>query len=157
MNVFTFSGNLGRDCNPSNAGGTNVVNFAVAVKSGYGQNEQTLWLDCALWGKRGDALQQYLLKGQQVVVSGELGTREYEGKAYLTCRVSEVSLVGGKSQGQQQQQGGFSSQQQQQRQPVSGTNAQQPNPRAPAPSDDFDDDIPFAPVAKQYRSLLNAM
>lgn len=50
MNVFTFTGNLGRDCRTGNAGGTSVCNFSVAVKSGYGQNEQTIWVDCALWG-----------------------------------------------------------------------------------------------------------
>lgn len=59
----------------------------------------------------------------------------------------------------QQQQGGY----QQQRPPVSGTNAQQPNPQAQQQpqgslsAPDFDDDIPFAPLGKQYRSLLNAM
>ena len=143
MNVFTFSGNLGRDCKPSNAGGTNVVNFAVAVKSGYGQNEQTLWLDCALWGKRGDSLQQYLVKGQQVVVSGELGTREYEGKTYLTCRVNDISLVGGKPQGNQAQQQGYQEQgqqggyQQPEQQPQ-----QQPQQHGQGAGPDFDD-IPF--------------
>lgn len=137
MNVFTFSGNLGRDCRTGNAGGTPVVNFAVAVKSGYGQNEQTNWIDCALWGKRGEALQQYLVKGKQVVCSGELGTREHEGKTYLTCRVSEVTLAGGQAQSQEPHQ----PQPQQQRPPVSGTNAQQPNPQAQPSVDDLD--IPF--------------
>ena len=52
-----------------------------------------------------------------------------------------------------QQQGGYA---QPQRQPVSGTNAQQPNPQAQG-GGDFDDGIPFAPIGKQYRSLLNCM
>lgn len=133
MNVFTFSGNLGRDCKPGNSGGTSVVNFAVAVKSGYGQSEQTLWLDCALWGKRGDSLQQYLVKGQQVVVSGELGTREYEGKIYLTCRVNDISLVGGKPSGQQQS--GYQQPEQQLQ--------QQPQQQGQQVGQSFDDDIPF--------------
>ena len=124
MNVFTFSGNLGRDCKAGNVSGTTVVNFAVAAKSGYGQNEQTIWVDCALWGKRGDSLQQYLTKGQQVVVSGELGTREHEGKTYLTCRVSELSLVGGKPQGQSAPQ-------------------PKPQPKPKQSEPEFDDDIPF--------------
>jgi single-strand DNA-binding protein len=98
MNVFTFSGNLGNDCRTGNAGGQPVVNFSVACKSGYGDKAQTNWIDCALWGKRGESLQQYLTKGQQVVVSGELGTREHGGKTYLTVRVNDVSLVGGKQQ-----------------------------------------------------------
>lgn len=139
MNVFTFSGNLGRDCKPGNSGGTSVVNFTVAVKSGYGQNEQTLWLDCALWGKRGDSLQQYLVKGQQVVVSGELGTREYEGKTYLTCRVNDISLVGGKPQGGGGNSAGQHPQgnQSQQSAPAGSSNQGGDNQQG------HDDDIPF--------------
>ena len=134
MNVFTFSGNLGNDCRTGNAGGTAVVNFSVACKSGYGDKAQTNWIDCALWGNRGAALQQYLTKGQQVVVSGELGTREHDGKTYLTCRVNEVSLVGGKQQTSQ-------AAPQQQVTPKQAPAQQQ---RAPIePPIDFDDDIPF--------------
>lgn len=135
MNVFTFSGNLGKDCRTGNSGGSSVVNFAVAVRSGYGQNEQTLWVDCALWGKRGDSLAQYLTKGQKVVVSGELGSREHDGKTYLTCRVNEVTLAGSREDAVTSPQ--------QPRPPVSGVNAQQPNPRAPAPANNFDEDVPF--------------
>jgi single-strand DNA-binding protein len=130
MNVFTFSGNLGNDCRTGNAGGQSVVNFSVACKAGYGQNEQTNWIDCALWGKRGESLQQYLTKGQQVVVSGELGTREHNGKTYITCKVNEVSLVGGKRDGQQ-----------------TAPAAQQRTQAAPSqqqqPPIDFDDSEPF--------------
>ena len=128
MNVFTFSGNLGNDCRTGNAGGQPVVNFSVACKSGYGDKAQTNWIDCALWGKRGESLQQYLTKGQQVVVSGELGTREHDGKTYLTVRVNDVSLVGGKQQPAQPA-------------PVQ----QQASPRqAPVQQAvDYDDDIPF--------------
>lgn len=136
MNVFTFSGNLGNDCRLGNAGGTPVCNFSVAVKAGFGQNEQSIWIDCALWGKRAEGgLPGYLLKGQKVMVSGELGTREHEGKTYLTCRVNEIDLAGGKNEGGQagqgagqggqgmgQQQGGYAPQQQ----PM---NQQQPNPQ----------------------------
>lgn len=97
LNVCTFTGNLGKDCRVGNVGGTTVCNFTVAAKSGFGEKEQTLWLDCALWGKQADSkLPQYLTKGAQVAVSGELGTREHEGKTYLTLRVASISLVGGK-------------------------------------------------------------
>lgn len=130
MNVFSFTGNLGKDCRIGSAGGTSVVNFNVAVKSSYGQNEQTLWVDCALWGKQAESsLPNYLLKGQQVAVSGELGSREHEGNTYLTCRVSSITLVGKRDDSQQQ-----SPQQPQSHQPQQ---AQQQNKA------DFDDDIPF--------------
>ena len=98
MNVFTATGNLGKDCRTNTVGGTAVCNFPLAVRSGYGDKEQTLWLDCALWGKRAEGkLLDYLTKGAQVAVSGELGTREHEGKTYLTLRLSELDLIGGKA------------------------------------------------------------
>lgn len=155
MNVLTFTGNLGNDCRVANASGTAVCNFSVAMKSGIGTREQTIWVDCALWGKQAEGgLPQYLLKGQQVAVSGELGTREHDGKTYITLRCNTVSLLGSKQEGQQPQppqqpapqprpqpqsfggdgRGGFA------------TPAGQPVPQAAQPAnnfDDFDDGIPF--------------
>lgn len=141
MNMFNFTGNIGRDCRLGQGGSTSVVNFTVAVKSGYGDKETTVWVDCALWGTRADSLAPYLLKGQQVAVSGELGERDYEnkdGKAgkVVTCRVADVTLIGKKDQGQ------AAPQQQTRQQPH-----QQPQRQAPrqqqAPVDNYDDSVPF--------------
>lgn len=153
MNVFSFNGNLGRDVSTNNVNGNAVANFVVAVKSGFGDNEQTLWVDCALWGKRAEGgLIQYLTKGQPVCVSGELGSREYQAndgatRTALTCRVNDVSLVGGRSDGGQQQQQYQQAPQQQQRAPQ-----QQQYQQAPQQSSgpQFDDDIPFAPMYHQF-------
>ena len=97
MIVTTLVGRLGKDCRVGMAGSTPVCNFTVAVDVGYGERKQTLWWDCALFGKRAESkLSEYLLKGQQVAVSGEPGTREHEGKTYLTLRVDHLTLCGGK-------------------------------------------------------------
>jgi len=126
MNTFSFTGNLGRDCRVG-TGSTPVVGFGVGVKSGWGDKAQTIWIDCSLWGKQAESrISEYLLKGQQVAVTGELGTREHEGKTYLTCRVSSVDLIGGKrDEGQSSQ-------------------ARQAPQRQAPPAEDFEDsDIPF--------------
>ena len=100
MNLFAATGNLGKDCRKGDAGGTAVLNFSIGVKSGYGDKEQTLWVDCALWGKQAESkLADYLVKGQKVAVTGELGQREHEGKNYLTLRVASIDLCGGKGGG----------------------------------------------------------
>lgn len=131
MNIFSFTGNLGKDCRIGTAGNSTVCNFSVAVKSGFGDKEQSNWVDCALWGKQAESrLPEYLTKGQQVAVSGELGTREHEGKTYLTCRVNSIDLVGGKSEPRQQSQ------------PSAPAQQQPPKPQQ-APVDDFGDDPPF--------------
>ena len=131
MNIFNFTGNLGKDCRTAN-NGTAVCNFTVAVKSGYGDKAVTMWVDCALWGKQAESrITEYLVKDQQVAISGELGQREHEGKTYLTCRVNVIDLVGGKSA------------------PNSGQSAHQQRPQQtqqrPMQEPDFDDDstIPF--------------
>ena len=103
MNVLVVSGNIGKDAVVRKAGEQSVAGFSLAMKSGYGEKAQTIWLDCSLWGKQAESgLVQYLKKGQFVVLSGELGAREHEGKTYLTLRVNDVTL-GGKSEQSQQQ------------------------------------------------------
>lgn len=152
MNVFTASGNIGRDAEVRSAGGTSVAGFSLAVKSGYGDKAQTVWVDCSLWGKQAESgLAQYLKKGQFVVVTGELGTREHEGKTYITLRVNNVTL-GGKqdaqksAQGQQQQQGYQQQPQQQRPQQNSYAQAsggmQRPQQKQQEPPA-FNDDIPW--------------
>lgn len=154
MNVFNGIGRVGRNAEVRHtANGTAVAGFPVAVDVGYGDNKSTLWLDCALFGKRAESgLVQYLTKGQQVGVTGELGTRQFQkndgtqGFA-VTLRLNDVTLAGSQQGGQAPQQNYQQPQQppQQQRPP------QQPAPQpqgqygAPAPGsfDDFDDEIPF--------------
>ena len=133
MNVLSATGNLGSDCRINQVSGTTVCNFSVAMKAGFGDRAQTLWLDCALWGKQAESrLPEFLKKGQQVAVSGELSTREHEGKTYLQLRCNSVDLVGGKGESGGQQAAPAQS---------------QPKPSAPQPQQcgmmDDDSDIPF--------------
>lgn len=103
MNVFSFTGNLGRDCETrTTSGGDVITSFSVGAKSGYGKNEQTLWIKCAIFGKRGESLSKYLVKGTQVAVSGELSLNVWtdkEGKERtdLQVRVNDVTLLGKKA------------------------------------------------------------
>jgi single-strand DNA-binding protein len=98
MNNYSAIGRIGRDAEVRKTdAGDSVLNTSLAVDSGFGAKKQTLWFDLSLWGKRAESLVQYLKKGAQVGVSGELGTREHNDKTYLTLRVQEVSLLGGKA------------------------------------------------------------
>lgn len=134
MNVLTVLGNLGRDAEVKSIGGSSVANFSVAMTTGFGDRKQTIWLDCALWGKQAESgLINYLKKGQQVSVSGEMGTREHNGKTYITLRVNQISLAGG-SQGQGQ---GQEPQQMQAAPQQQGNYSSAPN------MGDMDDSIPF--------------
>ena len=100
MKNITIAGRLTRDAENRQAGSDNVTGFSVAVDDRQGREKSTLFFDCSIWGKRGESLSQYLLKGTSVSVSGDLSKREHDGKTYLTIRVSDVTLLGGgKSEG----------------------------------------------------------
>ena len=136
MNSYNAIGRVGKDAQTRfTQGGDPVTGWSLAVDSGYGDKKQTLWFDCSLWGKRGEKVAEYITKGSQLGVTGELGTREHDGKTYLTLRVGEVSLIGGR-----QDTGNTSSSG-----PRGGAPARDRPARATdAPADDFDSDpIPF--------------
>lgn len=96
MKAITIAGNLGKDAVVrTTPNGDKVAGFGVAVEERNGQDKRTIWFDCSLWGKRGEALANYLTKGTRVCVSGTLSTREHEGKTYLTVSAHEVTLMGG--------------------------------------------------------------
>ena len=104
MKSITIAGNIGKDAVTRTTGnGDKVTSWSVAVEERNGQEKRSLWFDCTLWGKRGESLAQYLTKGGKVAVSGELSTRDHEGKTYLTIRVDQVTLQGGKPDGERQE------------------------------------------------------
>lgn len=98
MKNITLAGRLTRDAQSSTVGSETVTNFSIAVDDRASREKTTLFFDCTLWGKRGEALSKYLTKGTSITVSGDFGKREHEGKTYLTVRVSDVTLQGNKQQ-----------------------------------------------------------
>lgn len=140
MNNWNFTGNLGRDAEPgTTSGGESVVKFSVGVKSGYGDKATTTWANCSLWGKRGEAVAKYLVKGQLVGINGEVTLREYTGRDgaqrfSLDVRVADLTLLGKKSEGETHAPRSESAQRQ-------GNGGVNPPPQNSF--DEFDDDIPF--------------
>lgn len=99
MKNITIAGNIGKDAVTRHTqGGDAVTSWTVAVEDRQGQEKSTIWFDCSMWGKRGETLAQYLTKGSKVTLAGDLGKREHEGKTYLTIRVDQLTLMGGKPQ-----------------------------------------------------------
>ena len=93
---LTLAGNVGRDAEKKTTqSGQELCSFPVAVSVGYGENKSTVWVDVTKWGKGSDGLSRILRKGSKVAVSGELSTREHNGKTYLQCRADNVTILGG--------------------------------------------------------------
>ncbi|GAB6142077.1 single-stranded DNA-binding protein [Methylosoma difficile] len=140
-NVFSFTGTIGRDAEVRyTASGMAVLSVTVANNIGFGDKQQTLWLRVSLFGKRAEgSLQNYLKKGQQVFVSGELSQNEYKAndgstKTSLEVVANIIDLVGKRNEG--------------------GASYPAAEPRQAAPSkpqsmahdnfdEPYDDDIPF--------------
>lgn len=140
MKSITIAGNIGKDAiTRTTPQGDKVTSWSVAVEERNGQDKRSLWFDCTLWGKRGESLSQYLTKGGKVSVSGELSTREHEGKTYLTIRADQVTLLGG---GERQESGRAKPQYDQSPDKSQGYGA------GGRPNNDMDPDIPFAPEVR---------
>lgn len=95
MLQLTVAGNLGRDAEyKETQSGKPLCSFAVAASVGFGENKQTYWVDVTNWGQGAKGLAGILVKGSKVAVTGELTTREHNGKTYLQCRADKVTVLG---------------------------------------------------------------
>ena len=144
MNIWNFTGNLGKDSEvkylPS---GEAICTFSVAVSSGYGDKKKTTWANCALFGKQASgALPQYLTTGTSVAISGEVTLDEWQGQDGTKQKSLKVSVIRidliGSSQGKNAPQA---------QTPRANPQSRQANPQGSGQPqggfDDFDDDIPF--------------
>ena len=126
MNLFVCTARLGKDAEVRyTQSGTSVLSFAGAVDTGYGNNKKTVWVGFSVFGKRAEGeLVNYLTKGSQVAVTGELNIDEWEKDGQknfmLKCVVRDLDLIGGKQEAKKSEP--------KQQQVV---------------EDDFEDDIPF--------------
>lgn len=134
MQIVNIAGNVGKDAElKTTQGGDQFCRFTVAVSTGWGDRKTTTWWDVTRWGKGADKLAGFLRKGAKVAVSGELSTREHDGKTYLQIRADHVTL-----QGDAQGQSGRSDDRVQ----SSGQQRTPPSNQGGFGSD-LDDDVPF--------------
>ena len=131
MNISILTGNLGRDPELRNHNGDNILNFAIGVAIGTKDKPETMWVDCALWGKRATSLQPYLGKGMRVTVSGPIKLEEYKAKdgtmkSRLRLSVDQLDLPPKNDQSS-----------------TAPAEPRQNAAAAPGSAADMDDDIPF--------------
>lgn len=186
INKVILIGNLGADPEVRyTQSNTAIANISVATTEAWKDKatgepkEQTEWHRCVAYRRLAEIAGEYLKKGSKVYIEGRLQTRKWQGQdgveRYTTeIIVNDLQMLDGRQQGSQPQTGGqqgyasqgYGDNQQQPQRSRLGTTmpgAQQSQQRAAAPAQDFanppdfDDDIPFAPIGKQYRSLLNCI
>lgn len=140
MNKVCIGGNLTRDAElrhiDNGGGGFSVLDFGMAVNQKR-RNTQTgeyeddpVFVDCAIFGRRAEALAQYMTKGQKVFVTGRLRFSTYmkddEKRSKLSVVAEDIDF------------GGYGSD-------AGNRNPSEPQAPVAAPPvpDVYDEDIPF--------------
>lgn len=153
VNKAILIGNLGNDPDMRyTAGGAAVANISIATaeswrdKESGEQQERTEWHRVVAFGRLAEIMGEYLRKGSQVYIEGRIQTRKWqdkEGQDRYTTEIvaNELQMLGSKGSTSANYD---SAPQQQNAAPQQQNSAPQTAAASsPAPTDDFDDDIPF--------------
>jgi len=112
INKAVLVGRLTRDSELSYTNtGFALTKFSIASNRRKKQGDQWIdeanFFDIIVWGKRGEALANYLKKGTQVAIEGELRQERWEKDGVKRSKVSieatNIQLLGGKSDKQESQ------------------------------------------------------
>jgi len=154
INRVVLVGRLTRDAELKyTATGQAVCKFSVAVnrrrKNGDQWEEEASYFDVVVWGRSGESLNQYLLKGKAVGIDGELRQDRWQQDGQNRSKVeivaSNIQLLGG-SQGAGGSGSGGGGQgflQPRNSSANSVGNGGGESSQASSSDDDFTDDIPF--------------
>jgi single-strand DNA-binding protein len=97
MKSITIAGNCTKDAETrTTQGGQTVTAWSIAVNGFANGEKTTTFFDVQFWGKRGEAAKQFAVKGAKMAVTGDLSTREYNGKTYLQVNGADFTPMGGK-------------------------------------------------------------
>jgi len=158
LNRVVLVGRLTRDAELMYTNsGYPLCKFSVAVnrrrKSGDQWVEEANFFDISLWGRRGEALNSYLVKGQQLAIEGQLKQDRWEQDGVKRSRVvveaTNIQLIGNRSDQPRGNSNNYNGgdNQYSQREPSAPTQKSQPFEQYSPPSepvnDRFEDDIPF--------------
>ena len=114
INHVTLVGRLTRDAELKyTANGQAVCKFSVAVnrrrKNGGNWEDEANFFDIVVWGRQGESLAQYLVKGKQVGIDGELKQERWQkdgqNRSKVEIVVNNLQLLGGDFSGGRKRKG----------------------------------------------------
>ena len=139
MNLCILKGRLGADPELSMTNsGSQVAKLRLATsrkwtdKTSGQRQERTEWHRVVLWDRLADIANQYLAKGREVLITGEIQYRQYQDKEGRQVWITEIEgreleLIGGRDTAPG----------------PAPTQAPAPGGYTPPAASDLDDDIPF--------------
>lgn len=151
INRVVLVGRLTRDAEIRyTTSGFPITRLGIAINRRVKQGDQWVdeanFFDATILGKRGESLQQYLTRGQQIAVEGELHQERWEKDGVKNSKVSinvtEIQLLGGRNSDRPAPSGGGGNYQSQPSQQNQSYNNSQPFDTYSS-GGSFEDDIPF--------------
>ena len=153
INRVMISGNLTRDAEiRSTQSGMAILGFGVAVNDRRKNPQTGDWedypnfVDCTMFGTRGEKLQQYLTKGTKVAIEGKLRysswERDGQRRSKLEVIVDELEFMSSRNGANQGYDNGMSAGYAPQPQPMMAAQPA-PAPIMNASASVYDEDIPF--------------
>ena len=153
VNKVILLGNLGADPETRyTASGSAVTNIRLATtdswrdKQSGERQERTEWHRVVFFNRLAEVVAEYLRKGSQCYIEGQIRTRKWQGQdgqdRYSTEIVAnEMQMVGGRGGGAPPPRG--RDEDSSSAWPAGGSAGSPPAAPKSGPPDDFDDDIPF--------------
>ena len=72
--------------------GKAVGSFTIAWSEKYGETENKLFLPCVVWDKHAEFIAKSFAKGQEIIVEGRLGSRQWTDKGGNKRETIELSV-----------------------------------------------------------------
>ena len=70
---------------------TPVCSFTIAVNNGYGEKQQTDFINCVAWNKTAEFVTKYFIKGRMIIIAdGRISTRIWETQDGKRAYATEV-------------------------------------------------------------------
>lgn len=97
MNKVIISGNLVKDMEVTTTKKTDIGNIVIANNRGYGDDQRTTFVRCSLFGKRVESMEEYLVKGAKVLITGTLDivSKEIDGGYvnFTNILIDEIEIL----------------------------------------------------------------
>ena len=145
LNKVMLIGNVGQDPNVRTLENGKVASISLATSERYKdrngeQKEVTEWHNVQVWGKTAEFVENYVHKGDQLFVEGQIRSRKYTDRdgverSVTEIRADNVQRIGGQRRDDANPQ------------PTRQSSRPAPRQQAPAPApetENFTDDLPFS-------------
>lgn len=93
VNKVMLLGRLGEDPVSKVFGNTRLCEMRLATEKGRGEKKVTEWHNIKAFGDLGDLCLKFLSSGRMIFITGEISSKEINGKKYIDIIANEVQFL----------------------------------------------------------------